>query len=290
MSEPSTSGGAFDFMDNVPDSHKYKLSMLQPTNPRIFFSKVKNEIAMLKSSLPVDVYVKGYEDRMDLFSFMIKGPSATPYEDGLFVFDLQLPAMYPIVPPVVHYISYCSDRLNPNLYESGKVCVSLLGTWSGKGSEVWIPGSSNLLQLIVSIQGLILVAEPYYNEAGYLKQRTTAAGNENSRLYNEMAVVKLVQSMTKMLICPPRAFKSEVQQHLKASAHSFVERLEKWIEVSETWNKQSASQSLDEFERSKEALCIGFSPPAFPLLPGSQGFCLSLKKALKNFKELITSL
>jgi hypothetical protein len=28
-----------------------------------------------------------------------------------------------------------------------------------------------LLQVIVSIQGLILVDEPYYNEAGYEKQR-----------------------------------------------------------------------------------------------------------------------
>lgn len=42
----------------------------------------------------------------------------------------------------------------------------------GKGTEVWGP-ESTLLQLIVSIQGLILVAEPYYNEAGYEKQTDT---------------------------------------------------------------------------------------------------------------------
>lgn len=63
---------------------------------------------------------------------MIKGPKRTPYEDGLFFFDFQFPADYPKVPPLCHYISYCSDRLNPNLYEGGKVCVSLLGTWGGK--------------------------------------------------------------------------------------------------------------------------------------------------------------
>ena len=65
---------------------------------------------------------------------------------------------YPKVPPLVHYISYVTDRLNPNLYEEGKVCVSLLGTWSGKGTETWSP-NSNMLQLLVSIQGLILVSE-----------------------------------------------------------------------------------------------------------------------------------
>ena len=44
------------------------------------------------------------------------------------------------------------------MYEDGKVCVSLLGTWSGKGTETWTP-NSNMLQLLVSIQGLILVPE-----------------------------------------------------------------------------------------------------------------------------------
>ncbi len=56
----------------------------------------------------------------------------------------------------MHYHSYCSDRLNPNLYEDGKVCVSLLGTWSGKGTETWTL-NSNLLQLLVSIQGSLLL-------------------------------------------------------------------------------------------------------------------------------------
>ena len=56
------------------------------------------------------------------------------------------------MPPTCHYISYCTDRLNPNLYEDGKVCVSLLGTWNGRGTETWTP-NSNLLQLLVSIQG-----------------------------------------------------------------------------------------------------------------------------------------
>ena len=83
---------------------------------------------------------------------MIVGPARTPYEDGLFFFDFQLSSDYPQSPPVGHYYSYCTDRLNPNLYEDGKVCVSLLGTWSGKGTESWTP-NSNMLQLLVSIQG-----------------------------------------------------------------------------------------------------------------------------------------
>lgn len=72
----------------------------------------------------------------DLFSALIKGPTRTPYEDGLYLFDIQLPNIYPAVPPHFCYLSQCSGRLNPNLYDNGKVCVSLLGTWIGKVSTI----------------------------------------------------------------------------------------------------------------------------------------------------------
>ena len=45
----------------------------------------------------------------------------------------------------------------------------------------------------MSIQGLILVAEPYYNEAGYERQRGSVQARENSRLYNEMVLLKMLQ-------------------------------------------------------------------------------------------------
>eukprot|EP00964_Phaeocystis_antarctica_P054463 scaffold32022_cov62-Phaeocystis_antarctica.AAC.1 len=74
------------------------------------------------------------------------GPPGTPYEDAVFVFDLQLPPDFPQQPPAVHYISH-AERINPNLYENGKVCLSLLGTWTGREScELWNPASSTVLQ------------------------------------------------------------------------------------------------------------------------------------------------
>ena len=47
-----------------------------------------------------------------------------------------------------------------NLYEEGKVCLSILGTWTGDKHEVWSASRSSLLQAFVSIQGLVLVKEP----------------------------------------------------------------------------------------------------------------------------------
>ena len=44
------------------------------------------------------------------------------------------------------------------------MCLSLLGTWSGPG---WDPVRSTLLQVLVSVQALIMVDEPFFNEPGY---------------------------------------------------------------------------------------------------------------------------
>jgi ubiquitin-conjugating enzyme E2 O len=68
------------------------------------------------------------------------------------------------------------------------------------------------------VSGLILVREPYFNEAGYERQKGTQQGTENSRMYNEMAILKLVQSLTKMAVKPPEFFKAEVRQHFEGHA------------------------------------------------------------------------
>jgi len=55
------------------------------------------------------------------------------------------------------------------------------------------------INIILLFPGLILVSEPYYNEAGFDSQRGQKLAKENSRVYNEMALIKVVQSMTNML-------------------------------------------------------------------------------------------
>lgn len=46
-----------------------------------------------------------------------------------------------------------------------------------EGSEQWT-SESNLLQVLLSIQGLILVPEPYFNEAGYESRKNVAVAVE----------------------------------------------------------------------------------------------------------------
>ncbi|KAK7794133.1 hypothetical protein R5R35_012619 [Gryllus longicercus] len=289
--EPAREG--FSIMDSAPNSHKFKLTMFQPTDPPNFFRTIRKELKLLRGSLPEGIWVKGFEDRMDLYSVMIRGPEKTPYEDGLFFFDFQLSADYPKAPPLCHYISYCSDRLNPNLYEDGKVCVSLLGTWSGKGTEVWT-SNSNLLQVIVSIQGLILVSEPYFNEAGYEKQKGSQQGKENSRMYNEMAVLKLVQAMTKLILQPPGVFKEEILEHFRENSGRLLHRLDTWLEISERYNNNhpvtpTTPTSFRELHGEAIASAVNVQLPEFPLIPASKGFCLTLRKTLVTFRDVLGS-
>ena len=142
---------------------------------------IQKEHTILAKDLPPGIFVRSFEDRVDLLCAMIEGPKNTPYENGLFFFDIKLPPNYPKTAPKFHFISYSPtviknfttpyDRLNPNLYQEGKVCVSLLGTWKGTGNENWNPNCT-LLQVLVSIQGLILVDEPFFNEPGLEDQKS----------------------------------------------------------------------------------------------------------------------
>jgi ubiquitin-protein ligase len=98
--------------------------------------------------------------------FMVAGPEGTPYAGGLFEFDCFLPMDYPNKPPLMHLRTTGGGSVgfNPNLYSSGKVCLSLLGTWPGRPEEQWQPRKSTLLQVLVSIQSMILIETPYFNE------------------------------------------------------------------------------------------------------------------------------
>ena len=140
--------------------------------------RIGKELASLSNSLPIhdtsSVMVCIDEDRPDCLKAMIVGPAGTPYENGLFEFDIFLPADYPNSPPKVILVTTgCGQiRFNPNLYAEGKVCLSLLGTWRGPG---WHP-KCTLLQVLISIQSLILVDEPFFNEPGFEKHQGTESG------------------------------------------------------------------------------------------------------------------
>jgi len=69
------------------------------------FECVEKDWDVFKMFLQDWVYVRAHEERYDLLRVMIVGPQGTPYHDGLFFYDLQLPRDFPRTPPAVLDIS-----------------------------------------------------------------------------------------------------------------------------------------------------------------------------------------
>lgn len=200
----------FDVVQDFSDHHYAKTSPGKATKD--WTKAIQNEWKLLQRDLPGSIYVRVYEDRTDLLRAAIVGPSGTPYHDGLFFFDVRFPPEYPRCPPKVHYHSG-GLRLNPNLYESGKVCLSLLNTWWGTGCEKWGKSKSTMLQVLISIQGLVLNDKPYFNEPGNKSTANTPPGEKHSVAYNQTAFVLSCKTMLYSLRKPPKHFENLVVRH-----------------------------------------------------------------------------
>nr|KYP69189.1 putative ubiquitin carrier protein E2 23 [Cajanus cajan] len=214
--------------DNDTCSLKHFDITKDPSNNRKWFKKVQQDWNILQNNLPEEIFVRVYEDRMDLLRAVIVGPYGTPYQDGLFFFDFHLPPEYPDVPPSAYYHSG-GWRINPNLYEEGKVCLSLLNTWTGRGNEVWDPKSSSILQVLVSLQGLVLNSKPYFNEAGYDKQVGTAEGEKNSLSYNENTFLLNCKTMMYLMRRPPKDFDVLIKEHFRRRGHNILKACDAYM-------------------------------------------------------------
>jgi ubiquitin-protein ligase len=116
-------------------------------------------------------YMHDDEDMLKGYA-MIIGPSNTPYFGGYYFFEFDYPGDYPFSPPTVTYkTNNGKTRFNPNLYKCGKVCVSILNTWTGEKWSACQSISSILLTLCS-----LLNDTPFLNEPG---QGNTSPG------YNE---------------------------------------------------------------------------------------------------------
>jgi ubiquitin-conjugating enzyme E2 O len=104
---------------------------------------------------------------------------------------------------VVHYHAG-GLRLNPNLYDCGKVCLSLLGTWPGSSCEKWNSAQSTMLQVLISIQALVLNEMPYFNEPGCERYTNSPEGLKAALDYNDTAFQYSCRTMLYSLRRPPQ--------------------------------------------------------------------------------------
>ncbi|KAL0578614.1 hypothetical protein V5O48_003405 [Marasmius crinis-equi] len=265
----------FDILPSAPPDHAYYGSA--PSQPsKAFMTRLNREYHILQSSLPDTILVRTYEDRADLLRCLIIGPQHTPYEDAPFVIDWMLDSNFPNSPPLAHFLSWTNGngRVNPNLYEEGKVCLSILGTWAGDRNETWSASRSSLLQAFVSIQGLVLVKEPWFCEPAYEKLRGTEEGIVNSRLYSEKAYVLSRGFVRRALEIPLGGLEDEINWFYYTDG-----RLEKLLKNSRELIVSSRNTSSTSTDEGLEV--------AIPRL--SVGGIIALERTLDKLQGLLDS-
>jgi baculoviral IAP repeat-containing protein 6 len=234
----------------IPSYHSYVKNNVKLNQSAIM--RALSEISGFKSDLPLNwessIWVRVSKTRFNIFSFLISGPKDTPYENGLFEFHAYFPIDFPNTVPevIIHTTGNGKFRFNPNLYANGKVCLSLLGTWQGLDSEKWNPKTSTFLQVMISIQSLILVEQPYFNEPGLEKEMNTSKGVINSDNYNKNIHPNTIMlGMINMIKNPPQGFEQVVNTHFIMKKEEIIKTTLEW-EENATTNKEIIAEYRKE--------------------------------------------
>jgi len=118
---------------------------------------LQNQFKKIQSDPVEGIAVELKDDNLYEWRVFIEGPKETFYEGGIFQLSMKFPSDYPMSPPVV---SFVSDFWHPNVYNDGKVCISILhppgvDEMSGElPGERWLP-TQTVTTILLSIISLL---------------------------------------------------------------------------------------------------------------------------------------
>ena len=195
----------------------------------IALKRIKNDMKIIRTSNldEQNIYVSFDEANIYNAKALIIGPyiENSPYQGGFYLFDITFPTNYPLSPPKVEFktTNNCV-RFNPNLYKCGKVCLSILNTWSGPG---WT-SAQNLMSVLLSIQSL-LHDNPIQNEPGWENENGIKSKNYNILLayYNiKVAVIQMVNNIPEGF----EIFSDLIKDYLKKNKEKYDKVIEDYYE------------------------------------------------------------
>ena len=106
-------------------------------------------------------YIHDEEDMLKGYVLFIANKD-TPYYGGYYFFELSFPPNYPYSPPK---LTFCTNgnniRFHPNYYKCGKVCLSLLNTWTG---DQWT--SCQTISSVLLTMSSLFTKDPLLHEPG----------------------------------------------------------------------------------------------------------------------------
>lgn len=82
-------------------------------------------------------------------------------------------------------------------------------------------------------------------------------------MYNEMVILKLVQSMTKLLTSPPDIFRDQIIRHFQDRGKNMYNRIHDWMELSNLCNAEckteNPSKKLNNYLKKNISMRFFFS-------------------------------
>jgi len=192
------------------------------------------------------IYVSFNEENVREAKALIIGPEGGLYEGGYLFFHIKFPNNYPYAPPDVSYVPRNRIRIHPNIYvgghpKGGKVCLSILGTWSGpKWTSIM-----DISTVLLTIQSL-LDKNPLHHEPGQENNN----GNIN-KMYNEIVYFNTYRNLIlKNIKEVPEGFE-EFQEYVKTHFKSNKECIQKTIRG---WKQKESKQCIIQFYKINHIL------------------------------------
>jgi len=171
------------------------------------------------------IYYKHDEEDILKGYALIVGPSDTPYFGGYYFFDIQYSNDYPHSPPVIKYCTNGDNvRFNPNLYTSGKVCISLLNTWRG---EQWT--SCQTISTVLLTLCTLLCKDPLLNEPGITNTHHDFEKYTKIIEYKNIEVAHMYMMQKKIGYFPSHfeIFTEEMEEYCKQNSLLILKYLER---------------------------------------------------------------
>lgn len=168
------------------------------------------------------IYYKHDDNVMTVGYGLIIGPSDTVYSDGNYMFKFEFPPTYPHAPPTVTFLCQNNSiRIHPNLYRTGKVCLSIINTW---GRNQWTSCQS-INSILLSLHS-ILTNNPLEHEPDYHNKQQSMC-YEKIVYFANINIYICDTIITHDAICP--YFTDIIINHFVSNYHKIVERLDAYL-------------------------------------------------------------
>lgn len=233
--------------------------------------RIMQDFVDFNNNKPDGIYLDINKENIFKNYALIVGPNNTPYFGGYYLFEVIFPKNYPNSSPSVKLLTIDGKtRINPNLYECGKVCLSILGTWEGPGWKKVM----NLRTVLLSIQSL-LHEFPIQNEPGYEK---TTSDDQMSIDYNHYIIFQNYRLSILEVLISINSDKPKIK-HLDNFKNNILEEFKKnYQQLNDNLKSYQITIGIKELKNTIYFLQDGIILDFLELNNNFDLFCNKLKK------------